>query len=313
MNGLAITAVGVASGQAATGLPALAEIARWPNAPAPTGGGDPAAATRALMALRRKTGLRYLDPVVERGVRAIEAADSDRGDSAALDGDPEQALRTGILMVTRLGPTNTREQLYKSLNERQGKGVSATLFSSCGFNIASAVMAKVRAIRGPSLTFAAAPRWGGRVLRFAEGLFARGTVDRLFLSYADGDAAIVLRAEPWERVEERAVPRVLRLVEGLGRAVRNSGRACLALGAEGDLARAGESDGSGRDWRPVPLRIPAHSPGLAVDPTFLSLAWLWETQLVERAARLEVAVADGVVIAPGADFPEQFAREGAAP
>jgi hypothetical protein len=304
---IGISGVGVAAGQGAVGLPALVEIARWPNAPA--AGGDPGADARELMAMRRRTGLRYLDPVAERGARAIEAASSE-ADPTAPEGDLASALRTGILMVTRLGPSGTREQLYKSMGERRGKGVSATLFSSCGYNIAAAVMAKVRGIRGPSLTFAATPNWGARVLRFAEGLFARRVVDRLFLSYADGNAAIVLRAEPWERLLQRPAARALRLVDGLG-----SAKVGVAIGPEPELARFVDAGGgSGRDPRRVPLRLEAGSAGLALDQAFLSIAWLWEAHLADRPARLDVAVAEGVVVASD---PWERARElvpqGAAP
>jgi hypothetical protein len=290
MNDLAITGVGVASGQGALGLQALATIARWPGAPA---GNEATPDARELTAVRRRTGLRYLDPVVERGVRAIEAASAE-GEPTAPESDPDRALRTGILMVTRLGPSSTREQLYKSLSERQGKGVSATLFSSCGFNIAAAVMAKVRGIRGVSLTFAATPAWAACVLRFADGLIVRRSVDRLFLSYADGNAAIVLRAERWEQVEQQPPKRALRLMDGLG-SIRGPGG--LAIGTEAELARAGGATGSGRDWSRMPLHLVGDSPGLELDPTFLSIAWLWETQMAERPERLEAAIGNGVVVA----------------
>jgi hypothetical protein len=309
MTALGITAVGVASGKGIVGVPALAAIARWPNAP-PTG--DTAPDSRELMAVRRRTGMRYLDPLVERGVRAIEAAKDEEQPAVPEGDDVEAALRTGILMVTRFGPSSTREQLYKSMGERQGKGVSATLFSSCGYNIASAVMAKVRGIRGVSLTFAAAPSWSTRLLRFAEGLFARRVVDRLFLSYADGNAAIVLRAEPWEAVEQRAPARALHVMVGLESA---RGKGALAIGPEPELARAGEAGGpAGRDWRRVPLRLEDGSPGLAFDPTFLSIAWLWETQVANRPARLAVAVADGVAVAfDPSESAGAFAHQGATP
>jgi hypothetical protein len=264
---------------------------------------DQAADPREAMAVRRKTGLRYLDPLVERGVRAIEAATAE-GDPSGPETDLERAFRTGILMVTRQGPSSTREQLYRSLSERQGKGVSATLFSNCGYNIAAAVMAKVRGIRGPSLTFAATPGWAARVFRFADGLFARRAADRLFLSYADGNAAIVLLAEPWEQVERRTPTRALRLVDGLS---STPGKPGLAIGLESELDRAGaESGGSVSGWRRVPLRLPDDSPGLALDQTFLSIAWLWEAELARRPRRLEMAIRGGVVSAvdPSDSAPE---------
>ena len=308
MTALGITAVGIASGQSAAGISAVTEIARWSGQPAPAKSGDAAADTRSLMALRRRTGQRYLDPLVERGVRAIEAVGPE-GESAASESDPERAFRTGILLTTRLGPSSTREQLYKSMSERQGRGVSATLFSSCGFNIASAVMAKVLGIRGPSLTFAATPGWGARMFHLAGGLFARGTVDRLYLSYADGNAAIVLRAEPWELVERRATPRALRLMEGLG---PGRGKAGLALGAESDVTRAAGADGSGRNWRAMPLQLENRSPGLALDPTFLSIAWLWEVELAKQPRILDVAVGDGLVVAfEGSESARSIMQEGA--
>jgi hypothetical protein len=272
-------------------------MARWPDAP--PAGGEAAADARELMALRRRTGLRYLDPVAERAARAIEAASAE-GEPATSRTEGESPLRTGILMVTRLGPSSTREQLYKSFGERQGKGVSATLFSNCGYNIAAAVMAKVCGIRGPSLTFAAAPGWGTRVLRLAEGLFARA-VDTLFLGYADGNAAIVLRAEPWERIERRAPARALRVLDSVASA---RSKPSVAVGAESELA-------SGTRLR-VPLRLEGDSPGLSLDHTFLCMAWLWETCLSKGPPRLDVAPFQGGVVAFEVSEPAP-ALEGALP
>jgi hypothetical protein len=291
MTTIGISGVGVASGPGAVGLRALVGMAGWLGAPL-SDGAAPADA-RELMALRRRTGLRYLDPVAERAARAIDAASAE-GEPADSTSDAETALRTGILMVTRLGPSSTREQLYKSLGERQGKGVSATVFSNCGYNIAAAVMAKVRGIRGPSLTFAATRGWGSRVLRFAEGLFARGAMDKVFLSYADGNAAIVLRAEPWEQLRQRAPQRALRVLEGL-RSAR--ARPDIAVGVEAE-STSGEDAGdrSGGDVRRVPLRLlEGGSPGLALDPTFLSIAWLWEVHL--QRGCLDVAPVSGWLVA----------------
>ena len=299
MSAIGISGVGVAAGPGAVGLEALAALARWPNAPA--GGAAAPADPRESTALRRRTGLRYLDPVAERAARALEAAGAG-GEPDPPDPSGESALRSGILMVTRLGPTSTREQLYKSFAERQGKGVSATLFSNCGYNIAAAVMAKVRGIRGPSLTFAATPGWGARVLRVADGLFARAA-DTLYLSYADGNAAIVLRAEPWERISQRGSARSLRVLDALGSART---KPVVAVGSESGVA--------GEAGLRVALSLEGGSPGLALDQTFLSIAWLWETYLSEGRVRLDVAPFQGGVVAFEISEPAgRSALEGAIP
>jgi hypothetical protein len=255
---LAITAAGIASADGTTGLVALASIARWPGAPEIPR--DRAA--RESLAARGPTGAGCLDPASESGIRAVEAA----GGGSALDSGGSRAdepSRTGVVLASRFGPETTR------------------------------VMAEARGIRGPSLTLAAAPGWGARVLRVAEVLFARGRADRLFLAYIDADAAIVLRAEPWARVAPRTPVRALCLVRALGGA---SERPCLVLRPRSAQLASPVADVASRA-RAVEFRVPSAASGLALDPTFLSLAWLWESAPPEAPGPVVAAFlrADAVV------------------
>jgi hypothetical protein len=258
MTALAITDVGVATAGGATGVSALAAIATWAGAPSRPE--RPAAEPVASIAIRRRTGLRYLDPVVELGAVALDSMSRDAPSLTSPDCDD---FRTGILAATRLGPSSTRQQLYRSLAER--RTVSGTLFSNCGYNVAGAVLAKLAGARGPGLTIAAQRGWSERLFRLAGSFFARGQADRFYLSHADGDLAIVLCVEPARGLDPPGDRRQMIVASLAGD----------PLGADGRV-RAPEGAAATRvQIRATPVRLVGETPAWNDDLTFLRLAWWW--------------------------------------
>lgn len=145
-----------------------------------------------LTAFKRRTLQRHVDPAVGAGLAALDAT----GIAPGIVPWAFEPWRIGLLLATDAGPADTRLQYLDSYAGRGGKSVSATLFANCGYNIAGAMLARSRGIRGPVLTFGADRHWGGRLLATAARLFAAGRVDRLLVGRAEAGGAVMLALAP---------------------------------------------------------------------------------------------------------------------
>ncbi|MGY4304491.1 hypothetical protein ACVIJ6_001734 [Bradyrhizobium sp. USDA 4369] len=148
-------------------------------------------ADTALTAFKASTRQRYLDDSVGLGLLALDnAMQAAAIDPGAIAASP---ARTGLLIATKRGPVRTREQFLESYFARGRKSASATLFSNCGYNIVSAMLARSQGIRGPVLTFGMGGGWSFRLLQIAQYLFAAKRVERLVAGYVDvSDAAMAV-------------------------------------------------------------------------------------------------------------------------
>lgn len=143
---------------------------------------------------KKKTRQRYLDGSAERGIAAlhgcIEATEMAR---IEINAAPE---KVGLLIATGSGPESTRAAYSTSYLSRGKSSVSATFFSNCGFNIAGAMMARSRNIRGPVLTLAPDRGLGHPLVVTAQLLFASKRMELAFLAHADDNNGIVLCVRP---------------------------------------------------------------------------------------------------------------------
>jgi 3-oxoacyl-(acyl-carrier-protein) synthase len=126
---------------------------------------------------------RYLDPVSKNAIIAMREALVDAGLTAeAVAADP---CGFGILLGTSRGACVTREGLYGSLQSRQGRMVSATLFSHCGYNIAGAMTAIAYGMKGPNVTIAGQGDLGLTLLRRARRFLLSGRAHTLFAGFSE--------------------------------------------------------------------------------------------------------------------------------
>ena len=151
-------------------------------------------AAAVLTEFKQSTRQRYLDESVGLGLLALDnalrAAAIDQGSIAAAP------TRTGMLLATRRGPVQTRQQFLDSYFARGRKSASATLFSNCGYNILGSMLARSRGIRGPVLTFGTGHAWSFRLLEVAQRLIDAGRVDRLVVGFVDSDSATMVALAP---------------------------------------------------------------------------------------------------------------------
>jgi hypothetical protein len=130
---------------------------------------------------------RYLDPVSRNAIVALRGAMADAGiEESQIAGSPYEY---GIVFGTTRGACLTREGLYDSLASRQGKALSGTLFSHCGYNIAGAMAAIAFGIKGPNLTVAGRADLGGSVLNRARQLMAGRRAHTVFAGFTECDGA----------------------------------------------------------------------------------------------------------------------------
>jgi hypothetical protein len=157
--------------------------------------------------------VRYLDPVSKNAIVALSGALRDAGiDERQISAAPHDY---GIVLGTTRGPCLTREGLYDSFASRQGKAVSATLFSHCGYNIAGAMMAIAYGIQGPNVTVAARGDLGLAVLRRARQFLMSNRAHTVFAGFTEchgkfrrgsgpfGEFAYLLCLERKDRAVER--------------------------------------------------------------------------------------------------------------
>lgn len=274
MTGLGMTGVGVASGRTAVGTEALRAALDW-QPTAPVGSTDAEEVSKRIAAFKRSAGLRYVDPVAERGIRALYGAA--RHAELSPDWIQKRAERIAILMATRTGPSATREQLYKSLESREGKSVSATVFSNCGYNITSSVMAQSLGVRGAVLMIAASQDWGASLLGLASRMLRRNRADLVFAGYADDQYATVLCIEPWERAMERAPLRALHFSEARA-AAEPGGLTFLVSLDPPHLTDEALQGAPGLPVAPVrwnnSMQVPGRREGSGGDWLLWGLAWL---------------------------------------
>ncbi len=130
---------------------------------------------------------RYMDPVSRNAIVALRGAMTDAGieESRIAEGPFEY----GIVFGTTRGACVSREGLYESLASRQGKALSGTIFSHCGYNIAGAMAAIAFGIKGPNLTIATSADLGVAVLSRARQLMVSRRAHTVFLGFAECDGA----------------------------------------------------------------------------------------------------------------------------
>lgn len=143
---------------------------------------------QAVHRFAKDTRQRYMDPVAELGVMALQLAVEQLGGSAALPPDP---FRRALFVVNARGPEATRAKLHDGYRNPARGALSGTLFSSCGYNIAGALMARSQSIRGAVLTFGATPESGRQAPAMARCFLARRRADWLVLATLGEDRADV--------------------------------------------------------------------------------------------------------------------------
>jgi 3-oxoacyl-(acyl-carrier-protein) synthase len=156
---------------------------------------------------------RYMDPISRNVIVAMGRAMTDAGlEERVISAAP---FDYGIVLGTTRGPCVTREGLYDSLASRQGRLVSATLFSHCGYNIAGAMAAIAFGIKGPNLTVADRGDLGLSVLRRTRQFLISGRAHTIFAGFAEcpgatrredvpvGEFAYLLCLERKDRAVER--------------------------------------------------------------------------------------------------------------
>ena len=128
---------------------------------------------------------RYMDPVSKNAIVAVGGAVTD----ARLDADQIAAAphEYGIVLGTTRGACLTRKNLHESLASRQGKTVSATVFSHCGYNIAGAMAAIAFGMKGPNLAIAGRADLGIPVLRRVWQIMAARRAHTVFAGFTECD------------------------------------------------------------------------------------------------------------------------------
>jgi 3-oxoacyl-(acyl-carrier-protein) synthase len=131
---------------------------------------------------------RYMDPVSKNAIVAVRAAMSDAGIEESQIA--EAPYEYGIVFGTTRGACVTREGLYKSFASRQGKTLSGTVFSHCGYNIAGAMAAIAFGIKGPNLTVAGRADLGISVLRRASQILVSRRAHTVFAGFTECDGML---------------------------------------------------------------------------------------------------------------------------
>jgi hypothetical protein len=124
-----------------------------------------------------------MDPASRNAIVALEAAMAD----AAIT--PEQVAADpygfAVVLGTTRGPATTRKKAYEQLRAREGKMLSSTLFSNCGYNIAAAMAAMAHGIKGPNLTVAARCNLSIQLFRRAWQLLVARRVHTVFTGFSE--------------------------------------------------------------------------------------------------------------------------------
>jgi len=199
MSELFVTGVGIATPTGVNSESALHH--RFPDI---SGSGDALATDRSR---DRKVlpHIRYKDPIVPGGVIALQGAlAAARLEPAVLQANP---FRYGILLAAARGPQHTRASLFQSLESRDGKSVSATFFSSCGYNIAGSLLAASAGIVGPVLTLASSDDALGTLCRCARRHLGGERTFAMLVGFTEGDSSVMLVIEPEERLRHRELSR----------------------------------------------------------------------------------------------------------
>jgi hypothetical protein len=137
---------------------------------------------------------RYMDPVSKNAVVALGAAVTDAGMEPSQIADAPYDY--GIVFGTTRGACATREALYESLVSREGKTLSGTIFSHCGYNIAAAMAAVAFGIKGPNLTIAGRADLGIAVLNRARQLMVSQRAHTVFAGFTECDGLLRRRNGP---------------------------------------------------------------------------------------------------------------------
>ncbi len=161
------------------------------TAPAEATAGEPGAAGQLLTRLNltepKLKIARYMDPISKNAIVAMRGAMNDA--NITEDQISARAYEYGVVLGTARGPCVTREGLFDSFASRQGKMVSGTLFSHCGYNIAGAMTAIAYGLKGPNLTVADRGDLGLAILRRARTILAKKRAHTVFAGFTEGDGA----------------------------------------------------------------------------------------------------------------------------
>jgi hypothetical protein len=129
---------------------------------------------------------RYLDPVSKNTIVAVGNALTDAGiDRQEISDAPYDYA---VLLGTVHGPSATRAKVRQSLAARQGRMISGTLFSHCGYNIAGASAAIVYGLRGPNLTLCGKSDLGISLLNRAMQLLKSRRAHTVLVGYSECEA-----------------------------------------------------------------------------------------------------------------------------
>ncbi|WP_372021030.1 hypothetical protein [Tistrella mobilis] len=189
-----LAGAGLSAPDGLSGLAALGHFGVIPDGDivSPPSTAEPMAGLVA--SFKRSTRQRYIDPAAEHGLKAL--ADAVAGAGLSVDRMAAAPQRFGLLLATTAGPVETRKQYVSSYTQRGRQSVSATLFSSVGYNIVGSLLARSQGLRGPVLTFAARPGWLAALVAHARRLFTADRTDLIFVGRAEADGAMVLALSP---------------------------------------------------------------------------------------------------------------------
>jgi hypothetical protein len=131
---------------------------------------------------------RYMDPVSKNALIAVREALAE----AAVSGEQLAAdpCGYGLVVGATRGACVTREGLYTSLTQRQGRMVSGTLFSHCGYNVAGAMTAIAYGLKGPNLTMAARGDAGLPILRRARQFLLSGRAHTMLAGFTESGGVL---------------------------------------------------------------------------------------------------------------------------
>ena len=138
---------------------------------------------------------RYMDPVSKNAIVAVGEAMSDACIEESVVAQAPH--KYGIVFGAARGSHQTRKGLYESLASRQGKMVSGTLFSHCGYNIAGAMTAIAHGMKGPNLTVAGRGDLGLCILRRARQILMTERAHTVFAGFTECDVDAKPRSIPF--------------------------------------------------------------------------------------------------------------------
>ena len=225
MSELVITGVGISTPTGTNSEAALAHHFPDITAAGEPGPSEPGRDRKVL------PHIRYKDPIVLPGIFAAQGALAAAGLSGeVIRTDP---FRHGILLAASRGPAATRASLFQSGESRGGKSVSATFFSSCGYNIAGSLVAAATGIVGPVLTLAPSGDALAALARQALRFLRAGRTRAMMIGFTEAEGAVMLVLEPAAMLADRASTRriPLRSAGASGAVPEGGGREALWQGA----------------------------------------------------------------------------------